>query len=112
MAKMAEGMMGFFQFDLELKEESKFTMTVMGMPIEGDWALSGKQITLTPKTFMGLNSEEMKKEGAKNGGTMAKSGDMDKPFKLEIQSDGKTLKAIDDMGGQKVPGELLFVKQS
>ena len=111
MAKMAEGMMGLFTFDLELKAESKFTMTVMMMPIDGEWTLSGKTITLTPKTVMGLTPEELKKENAKKGSTMAKDDSMEKPIRLEVQADGKSLKAIDNVTGDKAPGELIFVKQ-
>lgn len=113
MAKMAEGMMGLFSFDLELKAENKFTMTVMMMPIGGDWSLSGKTITLTPKTVMGLTPEEFEKQNAKKGGTSttAKEGTLDKPIRLEVQEDGKSLKAIDNVGGDKAPGELIFVKQ-
>lgn len=110
MAKMGEAMMGMMAFDLELKEENKFTMMMLIIPIEGDWSLSGKTITLTPKTVMGLTPEEFAKQNSKDGGTTAKAGEMEKPIRLEVQGDGK-LKAIDDVGGEKAPGDLIFVKQ-
>lgn len=107
MAKMAEGMMGLFAMDLELKAEKKFTLTVMGMPIEGDWVKSGNTLTLTPTLIMGLTPEEAKKQN--KSGTMSKEAD--KPLRLEVQPDGKSLKALDDMGGGKTPGDFIFTKQ-
>lgn len=112
MAKMAEAMMSMMSFDLELKEDNKFTMMLMAIPVDGDWSLSGKTITLTPKTVMGLSPEEFEKQNNKGSATTAKSGNMDKPIRLEVQSDGKSLKAIDDFGGEKSPGDMIFVKQS
>ncbi len=111
MAKLGEAMIGMMSFDLELKEANQFTLMLMIIPIEGDWSLSGKTITLTPKTVMGLSPEEFEKQNNKGGSTMSKSGRMDKPIRLEVQPDGKSLKALDDMGGDKSPGDLMFVKQ-
>lgn len=110
MAKMGEAMMGMMSFDLELKEQNKFTLTMLIIPIEGDWTVSGKTITLTPKTVMGLTPEEFAKQNSKDGGTTSKTDQMEKPIRLEVQSDGK-LKAIDNVGGEKAPGDLVFVKQ-
>ena len=111
MAKMGEAMMGMFSFDLELKEKDEFTMTMVFIPISGNWSVSGNVVTLTPKTVMGLTPEEFAKQKEKeNKGTTSKPDDMKKPIRLEIQSDG-SLKALDDIGGEKSPGDLIFVRQ-
>ena len=113
MAKFGEAMMSMFSFDLELKEKNEFTMMVAIIPISGDWSLSGNIVTLNPKTIMGLTPSEFEKENQKNNPTAKESsGDVEKPIRLEIQSDGKSMKALDDIGGQKSEGELIFTKQS
>lgn len=112
MGKMGEAMLSMFTFDLELKEKNKFTMTVMIIPIEGDWTLSGNTVTLEPKTVMGLTPEKFAEQQKKNNpGSMASTNQVDKPIRLEIQPDGKTMKALDDIGGEKSEGELIFTKK-
>ncbi|MBC8063992.1 MAG: hypothetical protein H7Y17_04125 [Chlorobia bacterium] len=112
MAKMGEAMLGMFTFDLELKAENKFTLTMVFIPIEGEWSMSGNVVTLTPKTVMGLTPDEFAKEQAKQkNNTTSKTEDMRKPIRLEVQADGKSMKALDDLGGQKSQGDLIFTKQ-
>jgi hypothetical protein len=114
MAKMGEAMLGMFTFDLELKEANKFTLMFLFFPIEGEWSVSGNVVTLTPKTVMGLTPEEAAKQNEKdNKGDKASPQDIEKmkePIRLEVQPDG-SLKALGDIGGEKTPGDLLFVKQ-
>jgi len=114
MAKFGEAMMSMFSFDLELKEKNEFTMMVAIIPISGTWSVSGNTVTLTPKTVMGLTPEEFQKENQKNNPTAKSSGDPTKPIRLEVLPDGKSMKALDDMGGGGGPdsGELIFTKQS
>jgi len=115
-AKFGEAMLGLLtgSLTLDLKADHKFTL-VMVMPISGDWSLSGNTITLTPKTIMGLTFEEAKKEQEKQAkvgsGTFMKTDDQNKPIQLQVQPDGKTLKGVDEMSGQKSKGELIFTKQ-
>lgn len=113
MAKMAEGLMGMMAMNVEFKADHKFTLTMMGMPIEGDWAMSGNTVTLTPTTVMGLTPEEAKKKFKSSGSLSSSQDDPSKPIKLEMQSDGKTMKALDDNGkpGDSSKGELVFTKE-
>lgn len=112
MAKMGEAMLGMFSFDLELKAENKFTLVMMIIPIDGEWSMNGNVVTLTPKTVMGLTPDEYAKEQAKEkNSTTSNPEDMRKPIRLEVQPDGKSMKALDDLGGQKSQGDLIFTKQ-
>jgi len=111
MAKMAEGFASMLSMDLELKADHKFKITMMMIPIEGDWAMSGNQVTLTPKTFLGMTAEEYKKTQAKSGNTMSQTQDPSKPLVLELQSDG-TMKMIDtEKKATAAPGDMIFTKK-
>jgi hypothetical protein len=112
MAKMGEAMMSMMAMDLELKADKKFTLMVFIIPISGDWSLSGNVVTLQPTTVMGLTPEEFAKQQAKEGEKpTGDPNDVKKPMRLEVQPDGKSMKALDDIGGQKSQGDFIFVKK-
>jgi hypothetical protein len=120
MAKMAEGFLSMLSFDLELKADHKYTMTVFIIPMEGTWAMSGNKVVLTPTLIMGMTPEEAKKEQEKQKAanpTMAKQGGgeefMDGPLELEV-IDGKTMKLIPPASANAKPGEgdFIFTKQN
>lgn len=115
-AKMMQSLMSIMSMDVEIKADHKYKMTVMGMvPIEGDWSMSGSTVTLDPKTVMGVSTEEfLKEQKAKNPGTMAatNANQGTQQMILELQSDGKTLKAVPPKGTPDTSGmELTFSKQ-
>jgi hypothetical protein len=112
MAKLGEAFMSMLSMDLELMEKGKFTLTVMIIPIKGDWTLNGNVVTLTPTTVMGVSPEEFKEQNKKsNPGATASASDPGKPMRLEVQPDGKTMKALDELAGTKEEGEFLFTKK-
>lgn len=111
MAKMGEAFMGMMSMDLDLKADKTFTLTMVFIPIAGDWSMSGNVVTLTPKTVMGMTKEEVAKQQEKEG--KKPEAGMDKPMRLEVQPDGKSMKALDQLGGEKdSPGEFVFTKTS
>lgn len=110
---MAKSMMG--SMALELKDEHKFTLTIM-IPIEGTWSVSGDTLELKPETVMGMKADEVKKKqeeaAAKNPALMAqaKNGDLTKTLKFTVGSDG-TLTAVPD-GSSTDKGTLTFKKEA
>lgn len=97
MADMMAGMMS-----LEIKENNRFLLTVMIVPVEGKVEINGKDITLTPELIMGMTPEEAKKQNPKNefDGT---------PLKGTISDDGKTIRIA-----QKKPeeGTMVFEREA
>jgi len=82
---------------LELKADHSFVMTVI-VSIEGNWALSGDTVTLTPTKMMGKTLDELKKSS--NGSFKFNSNSDDKPITLTLSSDGKTLSGKDPKTGK------------
>ena len=89
---MAEAFSEMMVFDLTIRKDNTFTMTMMGMPIEGPWSQKGDTINLVPKTFMGMSAEDFAKSGG-GGGSMNSE-----PLELRVSRDGKTLTAVDPKG--------------
>lgn len=89
---MAEAFSEMMVFDLTIRKDNTFTMTMMGMPIEGPWSQKGNVINLVPKTFMGMSAEDFAKSGG-GGGSMTSE-----PLVLRVSRDGKTLTAVDPKG--------------
>jgi hypothetical protein len=89
---MAEAFSEMMVFDLTIRKDNTFTMTMMGMPIEGPWSQKGNVINLVPKTFMGMSAEDFAKGGG-GGGSMNSE-----PLELRVSKDGKTLTAVDPKG--------------
>jgi len=113
-AKMAEAFASMLTMDVEMKSDHSFKLTVMMMPIEGSWSMSGSKVSLTPKTIAGLSPEEYQKQQAKSGGSLSKtsSGDFDKPLNLELQPDGKTMKMVKDGAAPSGGGDFVFTKEN
>lgn len=105
---------GGMAMDVEFKSDHKYRMTVAAMiPIEGDWSMSGNRVTLTPKTIMGMSVEDAVKQAKqKNPSAMAMAGpsQQTQPMLLDLQSDGKTMKAV--INKPEAAGtEITFTKQ-
>jgi hypothetical protein len=111
-AKFAEALGSMMSMDLELKSDHTFAMTMMMLPIGGDWSMSDNSVTLTPKIFMGMTKEEFEKKEKEKGGTFTKSADADKPIVLELQPDGTMVGQ--DQNSAKGPdsSKLVFTKKS
>jgi len=101
-AGMLKGM--FSNLTLEVKEDKKFTLTMM-VPIEGTWSVSGKSLTLQPTKIMGMDVKQAQ-EMAKKQGRSATS--MDKPMKMTLSEDGKTLTAENPESSQG--GSMTFTR--
>ncbi|MBX7134055.1 MAG: hypothetical protein K1X67_15385 [Fimbriimonadaceae bacterium] len=95
-AEMASGMMKMMgSIQLEFESESKFKMTMLGMPIEGKVAKEGDTLTLTPETVMGMTKDEAKKSSS--------SVSMEeKPIKLKLSADGTKLSSIPEKADEPV----------
>ncbi len=111
MAKMAEsfvkGMM------IELKADKTYTMTAMGIPIEGKWSASGDKVSLTVEKMMGMSKADAQKMNAKNPNAVQgqKAADAsDKPQEYIVSDDGNTLTPADQKDASK--GTMTFKKAS
>lgn len=45
---------------LDLRPDKTFTLYMSFAPIEGTWALAGKEVVLTPKKVMGMSADDAK----------------------------------------------------
>jgi hypothetical protein len=108
MSKMAEGFGQMFSgmLELDFPDEQKFRMLVMGMPVEGDVSRSGNDLTLTPKTFLGLTFEEARKQGMLDKAQGVE--DMEKPLKGTINQDGSKI-TLQPEGESQEP--MVFVRK-
>ena len=110
-AKFGEAMMNMASYELELKENHEFSYILAFIPISGTWSVNGYVVTLMPTKVFGLDTNDIKKSIAEsNPGSMAQTSGTDEPIRFQIQSDGKTLKALDGAASGS-PGELIFTKQ-
>jgi len=96
---LAEAFSEMMVIDLTIRKDNTFTLTVLGMPMEGPWSQKGSVINLVPKTFMGMSAEDFAKSGG--GGTIDSE-----PIDLRVSRDGKTLTAVDPKGHSE--DELVF----
>lgn len=86
-AEMAAGMMKMMgSIQLEFESETRFKMTMLGMPIEGKVTQEGDTLTLEPETLMGMTPEEAKKDSSMKM--------EQKPIKLKLSADGTKLSSI------------------
>jgi hypothetical protein len=86
---------------LELKADRTFTMTMLMFPAEGTWKLEGDTLVLSVTEVMGMTVEEMKKQNPSSANT-------DKPMRLKVSPDNKTLTAIDDKPAE---GTMVFTRE-
>lgn len=106
MAKMGEAFASLFlgTISLEFADPDKFTLSMMGMPIEGKVTRSGNELTLKAETAMGMTMEEAKKMNPK-----ASSAPMDEEMLATISADGKEIR-IRGKKDQASKGEMVFVR--
>ena len=105
-AAMANAFASMMNFSLELKADNTFNMTMVMFPVEGKYSVSGDTVTLTPEKIAGMTMEQAKAMQKDKGG--AGSMDANKPMKLKISPDGKTLTAEPDKPGQ---GQMVFERE-
>ncbi|MBV6458397.1 MAG: hypothetical protein HONBIEJF_01524 [Fimbriimonadaceae bacterium] len=99
-AKMAEAMMTMMMPTLEIKGDH-FTMSMMGMPIEGNVSQEGLTATFTVEKVMGMSASEISKNGNKQ-----MAADFDKPMVGQISQDGSRIVVSD--GEKSGSGDLVF----
>lgn len=107
--KMGEAMADLFEFNLEIKPDDTYTMTVFVLPISGKLTRNGDEITLTPEKVMGMTPEEYKKSQPPN--QLGKEPDMS-PMKGKISADGKTITVSDktnnsDIEFTRIPAKVV-----
>ncbi|MCH8274113.1 MAG: hypothetical protein IH851_04925 [Armatimonadetes bacterium] len=100
---MADAFTAMMSFDLELKSDHKFTLTIMMIPMEGNWELEGDEVTLTIEKVSGMSVDEI----VKMGGPEAAAGQ--EPMVLSISEDGKTMTAVDPSG--ESPEKFVFKRK-
>ncbi len=108
-AKMAEALASMMSMDVELKADHTFSLSMMMMPIEGSWSMSGNRVSLTPKTVAGMSPEDFNKKNSSKG-SLQQTSSFDKPLELELQPDGKTMKAVSEKPSTDGT-EMIFTKQ-
>ncbi len=91
---------------VEFKADHTYSMTMMIIPMEGNWALSGNTVTLTPTKIMGKTIEELQKS---SNGSFKATSDNNKPMDLTLSGDGKTMTIADPKSGQQA---LTFQKEN
>ena len=77
---------------LSMKEDKKYSITVAGQAIDGEWTISGRTATLQPKTMGGRSIADIEKQ-AKQMGMGAMAGAMSKASSANLSEDGKSLDA-------------------
>ncbi len=107
-AKFAEALMN--NVSLELKEDKKFTLTMM-FPIEGTWSTSGDALNLKVEKFMGMTVDQVK-DMSKGQPNADKVGEFEKPMEFTISGDNKTLTAKKggSLAAGQGQGDLVFTK--
>jgi len=81
---------------LYLNGDGSYTAKFSEINYTGDWKDEGQKITLTPKTYMGMDRSSFPKTK-----TETSSGTIDnlfRTFSLDESTDGKTLTHTDDLG--------------
>lgn len=106
-SKMAESFAGMLgNFDLEIREGNRFTLTVMGVPTEGSMVIKDKSITLTPETMMGKTIEDLKKSEAAAGKSTEALG---KSMAGEFAADMETITLMDS---EKPDSKIVFKRNT
>ena len=91
MASMLKSQLG--GATLEVKPDKKYTLSVGGQPVEGDWSITGRSASFLAKTFAGQSAADIAKMTQGGGANMAAvTSALDKPSTLTLSDDGKTLK--------------------
>jgi hypothetical protein len=89
---------------LEVKADRTFTLSLMGMPVEGQWEMQGQDLSLKPAKVAGVDVPG--RPGAPSEGPARKSP-AEEPMVFNLSDDGRTLHG---KGGLAV-ASLKLVKQ-
>jgi hypothetical protein len=87
---------------LQLNGDGSYSANIREVTYTGQWVKAGTKITLTPKTYMGVDLAQV--TGAKAASSAATTTAIGKPMELEVSADEKTLTAKEE------PGETSFTK--
>jgi hypothetical protein len=104
MGKSLASMLG--KMKLKVDEGDTFTLTMMGMKLEGKYTRSGNHLTFTPDHIMGMTIEQFKAAEAKNSGSMAMDDSMTEPMEGDFLPTGE----IKTTSKGKGTGGLTFKK--
>lgn len=85
--------------ELEVLENNRFRLAVVGMPIEGRVVIEGSSVTLFPETLMGMTEEELKKHPEAKKQSFSKE-----PMEATVEEDGQVirLKGVEAQEGAMV----------
>jgi len=89
-AAMAKAMMGMMQLKLKIAEGNAFTLTMMGVPIQGHFTASGSHLTFKMEKMLGKTPEELKKASA-GSSNPSSFNDMEKPMEGDVSPDHQTI---------------------
>ena len=109
-APMADAFTSMVEPQLDLRPDKTFVLSVSMAPIEGTWKLEDKVLILTPKTMMGMSTDEVKKKAEKEFGHAQKELDRmkkDSPIPIPFSMDGgmpnmTEMKVSVDLDNQKL----------
>jgi hypothetical protein len=95
---------------IEFKSDHKFTMSILGQAVDGDWKLNDKSISITPTTIGGQPVAQVKQQMSsmmKANPKMA-NADPGATQDIAVSDDGKTL----TMSGKTGPGSVTLEKDA
>ena len=96
---------------LELKPDKTFTQSVMGMPVEGKWSLTGNVLELKTEKVMGMGNIQFEEQTKKDPNATVKMQNSDGMGRYTVSADGKTLTPIEDKAKPKEnDADMVFVK--
>ena len=104
MEAIANAMAEMLSFDLEIKKDHTFKLTMMFIPMEGSWELKGNEVILTTESMFGMSADDVARMGGQ-GGTAPDQ----EPMVLRVSKDRKTMTTVDPSGATS--GELLFTRK-
>jgi hypothetical protein len=81
---------------IELSGNGSYTAKLEQVDYTGDWKAVGKTITLTPKTYMGMDQASFPATKKATGADVVSK--IYAPYVLEISTDGSSMVHTDDLG--------------
>lgn len=81
---------------LYLNSDGSYKAKLQEVDYAGDWGQQGQTVTLTPKTYMGIDRANFPKTKTPTGSDTVNQ--LYKPYVLDLAADGKTMTHTDDHG--------------
>jgi hypothetical protein len=82
--------------NLHLNADGSYTAKLQDVDYTGDWAQSDQKVTLTPKTYMGMERSNFPATKTPTGGDAVAR--LYAPYNLDLSTDHKTLTHTDPLG--------------